>query len=61
MEWISVEDRLPDDAYPVLVCFGKSSTSIIIGNYVNGGFYAKSNYPLTKITHWMPLPEPPKE
>ena len=61
-EWISVEDRLPENiANRVLVVCERS----------NGVFYAHYEKPfwinletdkpfISTVTHWMPLPEPPK-
>ena len=59
MKWISVKDRLPDVEMEVLVFDG----------YDIGTGYLKENYEwflfsenlYIKITHWMPLPEPPKK
>ena len=71
MEWISVEDRLPTAYVEVLVWppkyFDDEPTTYTgqlhqhEGNqwwvtYGNGIVYNHS-----KVTHWMPLPEPPKE
>ena len=57
MEWISVEDRLPEKIKPVIV------------NVNSGGVHTSRYHPIEKrwidydefITHWMPLPEPPKD
>ena len=61
-EWISVDDRLPESiANRVLVVCERS----------NGVFYAHYEKPfwinletdkpfISTVTHWMPLPEPPK-
>ena len=67
-EWISVNDRLPDEPFS-LVCWEKLETGeqeIQIGNlseytpkiYFDGVKNLKENE-FKKITHWMPLPEPP--
>lgn len=63
-EWISVEDRYPDDdsGYRVLVL-----ANDIVSEWVEIAHYNKRNwimrggldYP-SIVTHWMPLPEPPK-
>ena len=62
-EWISVEERLPKQSGKYIVCTKK-------GNVYQTKFYS---YPENKgghwgqkdngrsITHWMPLPDPPKE
>lgn len=57
-EWISVEDRLPDVGIDVLVCYRNECD---VARYSDTyrcfftGMYACEN-----VTHWMPLPEPPK-
>lgn len=64
-EWISVKDRLPcgaDESEWVLVY---ADGAINCMGYTNRGFsdwtYAKAhNIAIDDITHWMPLPEPPK-
>ena len=70
--WISVKDRLPEREQHdyVLVCCTMNVTSTI--NYENAvtmayvceeGFMdVELNEVITRgVTHWMPLPEPPKE
>ena len=67
-KWISVEDRLPD--VEVLAANFAPKTygykEYIIG-YVSRGTepgkcYAENDFEiLYNVTHWMPLPEPPKE
>ena len=65
MEWISVKDRLPKEIMkPYLVYiegFSDPDEAIEISWY--DGELQIPQYPeLEKgITHWMPLPEPPKE
>lgn len=63
MEWISVNDRLPDNLSEVIIAdivTGEILSGII---FVNGTFQDSNEsrrvffYP----THWMPLPEPPTE
>ena len=62
-EWISVEERVPDAETPVLVFTKKGS--FYVGYYYKAvtnpgftGFYA--DCAKRDVTHWMPLPEPPK-
>lgn len=55
-QWIAVKDRLPDEIGKVLVIDnGKIDINSWAGKY-EGWYYANKN-----ITHWMPLPELPKE
>ena len=70
-EWISVDDRLPDACgFPCLLC-GKNSFGQIrvfegfTGYMERGKFEWHSNQKdididVWTITHWMPLPRPPK-
>lgn len=62
-EWISVKDRLPEDNTDVLVYHG---SLISIYSYMGHneweddyGYFSRTDD--DGITHWMPLPEPPKE
>lgn len=60
-QWISVKDRLPEEYETVLAYDGDCvEPSVFYGDY---GFYELDKYeadPLCGVTHWMPLPEPPK-
>ena len=55
--WISVEDRLPDKqpCEYLVVNANNVETAICLDNRWI------TPRRVTKITHWMPLPEPPKE
>ena len=60
-EWISVKDRLPEDyKQRVMVnCIGDypiGYPKIDTDRYVRGHWVRYGIY----VTHWMPLPEPPK-
>ena len=71
-EWISVKDKLPPHNHDVLVYRPDMAMKILVDNYA--GYYGEDdaewhegwakygkdihNNPL--ITHWMPLPQPPK-
>lgn len=60
-EWISVKDRLPDANESVLCYFhyGPNFPAVICENeYIGSGMWMADG---SKVTHWMPLPEPPKE
>lgn len=71
MEWISVQDRLPDEKKCVLlIC---KNGAMFVGGWITVG-YSKpevqwrittalsSTKVLNKgrVTHWMPLPDPPR-
>lgn len=76
-EWISVDDRLPDETGRYLVVkkriapdeLGGNRTDIVILRFfVGDGFRMPTHIPdwineeiNEEITHWMPLPEPRKE
>ena len=61
-KWIPVSERLPEKRETVLVCDARE-------NYMNAWEYLgrdewlwdSSIWRTEAITHWMPLPEPPKE
>ena len=64
--WISVEDRLPEIGEAVLVIcrFGKMIVSELDGYWGKERlFWTYPNWveEQIEVTHWMPLPEPPKE
>lgn len=57
MEWISVKDRLPKNGkYLVLSGF---TTDYEVG--ITTSYYENGEWGIGSLTHWMPLPEPPKE
>lgn len=63
-EWISVEDRLPEPMEWVL-CFCSTNVVHILrlddyGHYWTAQSLCK-HYKKEYVTHWMPLPQPPKE
>lgn len=61
-KWVSVDDRLPDNTKAVLVYVastqGPSFTEI--DHFVNGEFHFQALSKCNSVTHWAPLPEPPK-
>ena len=63
-KWISVEERLPQSLAEVLICDDKGR--MVVGHYDedDGRFWECVNtdtFHSVNATHWMPLPEPPKE
>ena len=68
--WISVKDRLPDEKlnpythdYQEVICFLNTRIGCDVRAYKFGrGHFLHDGLEIDKyITHWMPLPEPPKE
>lgn len=60
-EWISVKDRLPEKKHEVYLCsldscLFQGSQYIDIRLFDSDGKWRNGT-----VTHWMPLPEPPKE
>lgn len=55
-EWISVKERLPEIGQSVLVYASKYYPVVECRDLV--AYMKMGNY--TGVTHWMPLPEPPK-
>lgn len=56
-EWISVEERLPDNGETVLTV-DNEGYMIVASWYELGGWFlpvCRAN----PVTHWMPMPEPP--
>lgn len=59
-EWISVKDRLPEAEERVLVYSYEDGINFGYFLGYEDGFFIDCVYP-NESTHWMPLPEPPKE
>ena len=58
-EWISVADKIPPDQEEVLV-LTQSKNGV---RNVDKGYWAIDHFihrGRSQVTHWMPLPEPPK-
>ena len=68
MEWISVDDRLPEDGdYSVFAAFVNGSVEPIHSSHVKIHMdmvhvqdWVRDNY-IVGVTHWMPLPQPPED
>lgn len=60
--WISVEERLPGVGEPVLVCRRHEGNKLKVeqGNRQVNGCWKVYGTNVKSVTHWMPLPEPPK-
>ena len=59
-EWISVDDRLPDDNDRV-IAFRPNEPEISAYKYcVMWGWSVKASLKHRGITHWKPMPQPPK-
>ena len=58
-QWISVKDRLPESSGSYIVYSGKSGTVFTAHFWARDNRWSGRSLNLT-ITHWMPLPEPPK-
>ena len=57
-QWISVKDRLPDKGGSYLVFSSKSKTVFTAHYWLGDRWSNRANGQF--ITHWMPLPQPPK-
>ena len=64
-DWIPCSERLPEDGERILICVHLAShESVQLDTCIeDGGYmYLDSGYSFGKeVTHWMPLPTPPKE
>ena len=56
-EWISVDDRLPEQGEEA-ICIDADG-DMMIGKYTELGWIFPCYF--EELTHWMPLPEPPEE
>lgn len=61
-KWISVKERLPDSNDMVLICDKFGVGLAWFERHRGKNLYWNSDTGIIKnVTHWMPLPEPPKE
>lgn len=61
MKWISVKDRLPKEDGWYLVYTRYIIVPPRVVQYKKDAEYPFIGFYQNDITHWMPLPEPPKE
>ena len=64
MEWISVRDRLPENDTRVLAYCKDHCIHDMKWSWVDNAWYDKGSasvYLEDFVTHWLPMPEPPKE
>lgn len=61
-KWISIKDKLPNDGQKVLCLCQSNIFDVLKWDSKQWGWIKDSNhnYFRTFVTHWMPLPEPPK-
>lgn len=63
MQWIKCSDKLPQDQDECLVCF-KCSPNVAyeLSVFQTGKFHSWYAFnEIKNVTHWMSLPEPPKD
>jgi len=64
-EWISVNDRLPEEGREWVLVFADGAMNCMMFNRSSGSFYDATyaqchNVCIDDITHWMPLPAAPE-
>lgn len=55
--WASVKDRVPEIG---TLCLVYDGVQMIVGRHVRHGMWITTGL-CRDVTHWIPLPEPPKE
>lgn len=66
-DWISVKERLPEELTHVIVFMEATEQGVCVAFIENGKWLdGESGHGIVfmqqeLVTHWMPLPEPPKE
>ena len=63
-KWISCKDKMPEDGVNVLIYAGNRMISLAWYDKDMGYFYicdSDYKYNSLDVTHWQPLPEPPKD
>ena len=57
-EWISVKDKLPEKDEVVIICTDKNF--VYAGELIEDTWFLDNDSWTETVTHWMPLPKPPK-
>ena len=57
MEWISVNDKLPELFADVIVC--RRGSAVGPGRRITDGWWKVFGTRVKDVTHWMPMPDPP--
>ena len=63
-EWIRCEDRLPEAEQMCLVFIPSLDDHVTMGEFMRpapGFWINRQVYTIFEVTHWAPLPEPPRE
>lgn len=60
MNWISAEDKLPDDSTTVIVATPDDPDPVWLGYYEGGRWYSAEGCEVY-VTHWCEMPAPPEE
>jgi hypothetical protein len=62
--WVPVSERLPTDGRAYMLRFEDAVFEYNFGRWVDGAWRGEAGQPhifSSVVTHWMPLPAPPKE
>lgn len=64
-EWIKCSERMPEETGDIIVACSDGIVMSGISYSRRKGFYIAAleyddDEPVTDVTHWMPLPEPPE-
>ena len=63
-KWIPVSEELPQEYVSVLVCIPSEAPFPMVKEaYLANGLWSTRMwiFNMKEVTHWMPMPEPPKE
>ncbi len=65
-EWISVKDRLPEEDKPYIISYRSNDEQKVVGAFWDSfegynQFTTDEGLIYEDVTHWMPLPNPPKQ